>query len=165
MKNANRQLVFECVLLVVVALITLPGCGEPKELKTNQIRQKFKEITGYGLPKKADDLRAVYFAARDLQIFARFETDSDGIADVLKKFSRPDAKCTSFDENHLKQFIKLGAKMFPTVAHWQEKFGIHIYDEESFGCGHSIDLTSSSLSYSIYIDDQNSTVYIFAREY
>lgn len=163
MKSANMLIIFGYAIYLSFALTMLSSCSDPKELKTNQIRQKFKEITGQDLPKKADSLRAVYYDVRDLQIFVRFETDSNGTADVFKKFSRPDAMYTDFDEYHLKQFIKSGAKMFPAVAHWQEKCGIQIYDEESFGYGRYIEFAGESPVYEVYIDDKNSTIYIYAR--
>jgi hypothetical protein len=165
MKKTNSILIFGYVFFIGVALTTLSGCGsDQKEMKENQIRQKFKEMTGLDLPKKVDGLRAVYYAIRDPLIFVRFKTDSEGIADVLKKFSRPDATFNNYDEDDIKRFRKLGADTFPQVAMWQEREdGIHIYDEESLGYGRQINFAGSSLQYTIYIDDQNSTVYILVR--
>jgi hypothetical protein len=163
MKKFRWCLILGHIILVNTSLIILSSC-KPKELPTKLIRKKFKEIAGRELPQKAEGLRAIDALTRDPQIFVRFETDSQGIAEVLKTFSEPGVKIRNLDEDDFKRRETLGVTMFSGPSQWQETIGVKIFDEESFKSGRRLDYEGDSgkPGYRIFIDDQSNTVYIHA---
>jgi hypothetical protein len=163
MNKSKLYLILRCIFLVSTGLIILSSC-KPKELPTKLIRQEFKEIAGRELPQKAEGLRAIDARTRDPQIFVRFETDSEGIAEVLKTFGGPGVEIRNLDEDDFKRWKALGVTMFPGPSNWQETIGVKIFDQESFKSGRELDyyVDSRKPGYRIFIDDQQSIVYIYA---
>jgi len=163
MNKVRWCLILVCIVLVGTGLIILSSC-KPKEVPTKLIRQEFKEIAGRELPQKVKGLRAINAHTRDPQIFVRFETDSEGIAEVLKTFGGPGVEIRNLDENDFKRWKALGVTMFPGPSKWQETIGVKIFDQESFKSGRELDyyVDSRKPGYRIFIDDQQSIVYIYA---
>lgn len=163
MNKSRLYLILKCIFLVGTGLIILSSC-KPKELPTKLIMQKFREIAGRELPQKAEGLRAIDARTRDPQIFVRFETDSEGIAQVLKTFGGLGVKPRTLDEDDFKRRKALGVTLFSGPSQWQETIGVKIFDQESFKSGRRLtyEADSGKPGYRIFIDDQRGIVYIHA---
>ena len=163
MKKGRWFLILGHIVLAGTGLIILSSC-KPKELPTKLIRQKFREIAGRELPQKAEGLRAIDARTRDPQIFVRFETDSEGIEEVLKSFGGPGVEIRNLDEDDFKRRKSLGVTMFSGPSQWQETIGVKIFDQESFKSGRALDYEADfgKPGYRIFIDDKRSIVYIHA---
>ena len=166
MNKVRWCLILVCIVLVGTGLIILSSC-KPKELPAKLIRQKFREIAGRELPQKSEGLRAIDALTRDPQIFVRFETDSQGIAEVLKTFSEPGVEIRNLDEDDFKRRETLGVTMFSGPSQWQETIGVKIFDQESFKSGRALtyEADSGKPGYRIFIDDQRGIVYIHAFKF
>jgi len=131
------------------------------ELPTRLIRPAFKHITNSDLPLKANGLRALFQGGRDQKIFVRFETDSDGMGYILETFGRSGAEWEAFDVDKLRS----GIEVFATLSLVQKDAGICLFDQNTIESGRLLKgqlVHRWKVWYAIFIDDQNSTVYISA---
>ena len=165
MKIGRIYLVSAYILIVFASLIILSGCSETKELSTKNVRQKFKELTGRDLPRKAESLRAIYADFRDPEIFVKFKTDSNGITEVNKTFGGSNVESRTYDANDLKYMKTVGASLFPRASIWLQEAGLKIFDQDSIQSG--LKLThmanrSGEVGYVVFIDDQQNIIYIHA---
>jgi len=151
------------VLVYAAATMTwqyLKDWSEPHELPTAKIPLEFRTITGQELPKKVDGLRAIFQGGMDPEIFVRFETDADGIEHIKRSFIIAGASSEHIDATQPKH---IGSLMFSSVSRMQEKLGICLFDQKSIESGLLIE--SPGLKhryYSVFIDEQRGTVYIYA---
>ncbi len=162
------------VILLVLAIAYL--CEHPplfyyvnftdlQELPTRLIRTAFQAVADRDLPEKADGLRAIFSGGRESAIFVRFKTDSDGIAYILETFGGPDVKLETLDADYLRALTASRVTIFSIPSRWQEKIGINIFDQKSIESGRRLEYVPGigngiAPGYSIFIDDQRSTVYI-----
>jgi hypothetical protein len=145
---------------VTVTWQYLKDWSEPHELPTAKIPAEYRTITGQELPKKVDGLRAIFQGGMDPEIFARFETDAEGIERVKRSFMITGATSERIVAAQLRQTRSL---MFSSVPRMQEKLGICLFDQKSIESGLLIE--SPGLKhrfYSVLIDEQRGTVYIYA---
>ena len=151
------------VLVYVGATMTwqyLKDWSEPHELPTAKIPLEFRTITGQELPKKAEGLRAIFQGSMDPKIFVRFDTDAVGIEHVKRSFMIAGATSEYIVAAQPRQTRSL---MFSSVPAMQEKLGICLFDQKSIESGLLIE--SPGLKhrfYSVFIDEQRGTVYIYA---
>ncbi|MFB0525448.1 MAG: hypothetical protein ACETVZ_07885 [Phycisphaerae bacterium] len=131
----------------------------PRELPPRLIRPAFKFITGWELPRNADNLRAIFRGGRARNIFVRFDTDSDGISYIESVVNKAGGSFEAFDADKLKLLKKAGFSLFPEVSRWQKKIGVCLFDQDSIDSGRMF-VYHSGLN--IVIDDQRVTVYILA---
>ena len=112
-------------------------------------------------------IRAIYPLSRDPHIIIRFQTDSKGIAEVMKVFGGPNAEIKQLNEEYFERRKKEGRNPFYDEFFWQEDLGI-VLNKESFKVGRLLqydgDRTRKKAGYRIFIDDLNNTVYINAWE-
>jgi len=154
---------FWSLVLYVGAPMTwryLKAWSEPHELPLAKIPSEFRTITGQELPKKADGLRAIFQGGMDPEIFVRFQTDAEGIEYVKRSFMIAGATSEHIVAGQLRQTPSL---MFSSVPPMQEKLGICLFDQKSIESGLLIE--SPLLKhrfYSVLIDEQRGTVYIYA---
>ena len=154
---------FLSLVLYVVAPMTwryLKAWSEPHELPLAKIPSEFRTITGQELPKKVDGLRAIFQGSMDPKIFVRFETDAEGIEYVKRSFMIAGATSEHIVAGQLRQTRSL---MFSSVPPMQEKLGICLFDQKSIESG--LLIVSPGLKhryYSVLIDEQRGTVYIYA---
>lgn len=133
----------------------------PHELAPKKIKREFKRLTGYELPTKTDNLRAILERGRDVSIFVKFQTDPEGVESVKRIFSGQGASSQYLDKDIIKY-----KTMFTGVHIMQEFAGIELFDQESIGSGLEISLNArrnkSRLTCKIFIEDKTNTVYIYA---
>lgn len=133
----------------------------PRELPTRLISPAFQYVTDRELPQKAESLRAIFVGGRDPSIFVRFETDSEGIAYILEKFSGRDVKTSTFDADSKRRHSVL--RVHGMLSYYQEKTGIHIFDWKEVKSGLELKYSAGiQPSYEIVIDKQQNSVYVFA---
>ena len=133
---------------------------EPHELSPAKIPLEFRTITGQELPKKADGLRAIFKGSLDPEIFVRFETDAEGIEHIKRSFMIAGSTSGRIVAG---QPMQMWSLMFSSVPRMQEKLGICLFDQKSIESGLLIE--SPGLKhrfYSVLIDEQRGTVYIYA---
>ena len=167
MYKCKNSLILRYIFLVCVGTIILTSCREYDVLSPERARRILKRMTGFELPEKAENIRAIYPFMRDPHIIVRFQTDSKGIAEVMKVFGGPDAKIKQLNEEYFERRKKEGRNPFYDEFFWKEYFGI-VLNKESFKIGHLLqydgDRTRKKAGYRIFIDDLNNTVYINAWE-
>ena len=162
------------VILLVLAIAYL--CEHPplfyyvnfthlQELPTRLIRTAFRAVSDRDLPEKADGLRAIFRGTIESAIFVRFKTDSDGIAYILETFGKPGVKLETLDADYMRAMTASGVSILGTPSLWQEKIGVNIFDQKSIESGRRLEYVPGigngiAPGYSIFIDDQRSTVYI-----
>jgi len=138
----------------------LKDWSEPHELPTAKIPLEFRTITGQELPKKVDGLRAIFQGGMDPEIFVRFETDAEGIEHIKRSFMIAGSTSGRIVAG---QPMQMWSLMFSSVPRMQEKLGICLFDQKSIESGLLIE--SPGLKhrfYSVLIDEQRGTVYIYA---
>jgi hypothetical protein len=131
------------------------------------VRQKLREeFADLQLPQRVQNLRGAYAPYRDAEIFIRFETDSEGIAEVLETFGRPGTESKTLDPNDFREMKKFGINAFPRAASWLEKNGINLFDQTGMESGRVLEGSglSSEIWYKVFIDDRRGTVYIHATQ-
>jgi len=154
------------VLLYVGATMTwqyLKDWSEPHELLAAKIPAEFRTISGQELPKKVDGLRAIFQGGMDPEIFARFETDAEGIEHVKRSFMIAGATSERIDDDKLKRLNASRHSVLSWASRMQEKLGIRLFDQESIESGLLIE--SPGLKhryYRVFIDEQRGTVYVYA---
>jgi hypothetical protein len=167
MYKYKNSLILRYVFLICVGVITLTSCSKVDVLSPERARKILKNMTGFELPEKAENIRAIYPFMRDPHIIIRFQTDSKGIAEVMKVFGGPDAKIKQLNEEYFEESKKEGLNPFYDEFFWQEDLGI-VLNKESFKVGRLLqydgDRTRKKAGYRIFIDDINNTVYINAWE-
>ncbi|MBN2182626.1 MAG: hypothetical protein JW715_12000 [Sedimentisphaerales bacterium] len=177
MDNYRKRLILRYMLIICITLITLSSCSPSsiEEVPGNEIRKKFKHITGLDLPGKAENMRAMYHIQRELfEIFVKFETDSEGITWANQTFAPPDVKTDMVKSEYFIERVSQNAKIFDgDPSEWQEYLGIKLFDDESFKSGLLITYRDQSsnvrklgyvVDYRVFIDDQNNIVYILAQK-
>ena len=100
-----------------------------RELPARLVRPGFRDITGWDLPSKAENLRSIYSGGRNPSIFVRFQTDSEGISYIKKQIAE-----------HLAPFSVefepfTGTPEFHIVSQWQSRFGLDVIDLKSVVSG------------------------------
>ncbi len=164
-------------LVILSVLATAYFCKHPplfyyvhftdtKELPTRLIRTAFQAVTDHDLPEKAEGLRAIFSGGREPSIFVRFKTNSNGIAYILGTFGGAGVELETLDADFLRALTASRASIFSIPSRWQEKIGVNIFDQESIESGRQIKYIPGpgtiAPGYRIFIDDQQSTVYIFS---
>jgi hypothetical protein len=155
------------IFLVGVGVIFLTSCSGVEDLSPEQAREELKRMTGFEIPENAENIRGFYPLMRDPHIFIKFETEPEGIAEVMKAFSGSDVEMTQLNEEDYEQRKKYGRKLFISPSRWQEEISIKFFDEESFKVGIMLerrrhDHGGDSTRYEILIDDISNIVYIHA---
>jgi hypothetical protein len=141
----------------------LARAAHERELRLEEIRPTFRDLTGHSLPKTADNLSAIYAGGGDPGIFLRFETDANGIAYVLDTFSGKTTTITSLNANDLRAISRSGEQIFQRPSYWQETLGVSIFDQESIGSARLMESGPFfGVCYKILIDDWRNTVYMHA---
>ena len=137
-----------------------------QELPTRLIGPALRYVAGRELPEKTGGLRAIFQGGRDPRIFVRFDTDTEGIAYVKRSFTGPGASSKHLDADTLKRLTLSGYRMFYLASQWQDENGVCLFDQESIESGLEINSAAGpgapQRRYHVFIDDQNSTVYINA---
>lgn len=157
-------------LLVLLAIIgfriqrwtqSLVERAHERLLSVEEIRPVFLRITNCELPSKADNLRAIFEEGRDPRIFVRFDTDSEGVAYILKEFSGERVISKTFDADDIGVPKKSVSRFFTRLSFWQNELGVILFNPDSIESCHVLEY-SGSRGYKILIDDQSRTVYIDA---
>ena len=114
-------------LLILLAIIgfrfqqwtqSLVERAHERALSAEEIRPVFLRITNRELPGKADNLRAIFEEGRDPRIFVRFDTDSEGVAYILKEFGGERVISKTFDADDIGAPKKSGSKFFTRLSFW-----------------------------------------------
>ena len=164
---------FGLLALLTMLCITIPliwqdikNLSRPYELPTEKIRHVFLSIADQELPKKTDNLRAIFQRGPDPSMFLRFDTDSDGIEHIKRSFAGPGTRSKYIDEDTLTFMRKADLSLFVSAPRMQDDLGVSLFDQKSIKPGLEINFAAGSGSglhmyYQIFIEDQQSTVYIF----
>jgi hypothetical protein len=119
-------------------------------------------VTTLDLPENADDARALFRGGREPGIFVRFRTDSKGIDYILSVFGRKAGNPQTVDLDLVRALISGGGHVFVVPSQWEKEVGIRLFDPEAIGSGRELEYMSppGTRGYKVFMDDQNSTVYI-----
>ena len=123
--------IFRYIFLVSIGMILLTSCRDFHVLSPESTRYELKRMTGFELPDNAENIRAITPFSRDPVIIVRFQTDSNGIAEVMKAFSGPDTKIEQLNEEDFQRRKKEGLNPFFDEFFWQEDLGI-VLNKDSF---------------------------------
>ncbi len=156
------------LILLVIIGFRIQQCAQSlveraheRVLSVEEIRPVFLRITNRELPLKADNLRAIFEEGRDPHIFVRFNTDSEGVAHILKEFGGKRVISKSFNADDIGSPKKSGSRFFTRLSFWQNELGISPFDPNTIESCRVLEY-SGSRGYKILIDDQSRTVYIDA---
>lgn len=144
----------------------------PHELPTRLIRPAFRGMTGWDLPGKAEKLHAIFGARRDSWIFVGFQTDSEGVSYIQRKFAELGGELKPFEASKLRAIrakegflsdIEPDAILLVRADHAQKKLGICILDQRAIESGLRLrNFHVKGISYRSYIDTKHNSVYIDA---
>lgn len=133
------------------------------ELPTRLIRPAFHHIVNRDLPlpPEADGLLALFRGGRVPTIYVRFETDPNAIAYIVDTLGISGADWETYDTDKLRS----GVKVFPILSIVQKRVRVCLFDQDSIESGRLLqglrgDRKGST--YTVFIDDQDATVYIRA---
>ena len=142
--------------------IHVPGI---RELPLKFVRPAFRFSGNCELPSEAHDLRGIFRGGLDPAIFVRFQTDDRGLEAVLEIFSGPAVVSQTFVPGSTDMPPTRYGGMFPQPALWEEKIGVHLFDQESTKSGRVLELVPDLAKpdgYKVFIDDDSGMVYIYA---
>ena len=131
------------------------------------IRPAFRYVVRKDLPRRADDLQAIFRGGRAPVIFLRFKTDSDGMAYILKTFEK-NGTWETFDEDSLQFMNANDISVFPTLPLIQKEMGIVLFDQRAVKSGRRLSGcfdTQQGPDYGIFIDDRDGMLYIAAMNW
>jgi hypothetical protein len=130
----------------------------PREIRHQDIRLRFRQVTGIQLPEtiQIDKARAIVNQNYPQAIFVRFETDARGIEYALTMFGTGNTKI--LDANELAELQNANVNLFPVASRWQDEIRVRLYDQRSLVTAHVVEYPSSK----VVVDDLRSVVYAFA---
>ncbi len=136
----------------------------PRELPRELIRPWFRFVSRRRLPEEIEGARALSQGGADPSIFMKFRTDPNGIESICQAFTTPEAQLKPVEPSWLRTFTASGGHIFSVASRWEQRTGIQLFDQKAIESGRMLEYVGvpGTEAYTVFIDDKNGTVYIYA---
>lgn len=136
----------------------------PRELPQELIRPWFGFVTGRQLPEEIEGAQALSQGGADPSIFMKLRTDPNGIKSICQAFTTSEAQPEPVEPSWLRTFTASGGHIFSVASRWEQRTGVQLFDQKAIESGRMLEYVGfpGTEAYTVFIDDKNGTVYIYA---